>query len=173
METKECRHCKQPIHVNARRCQHCQGMQGWISDQKDPRMLAAVLIPLVIVLGVVITMTRTITKLPERNEISTSSLAVTNVTYRFGTVSNKDYIYVYGDLTNSSNLDTGKTYLRVNLLNQQNALIDTFVQDTDCVSVPAKETRRFRVVAYTPARQEEIKKTEVVVERCRARGRWE
>ncbi len=57
METKECRHCKQPIHKDARRCQHCQGMQGWISDQKDPRMLALVLIPLILILGSVVFMT--------------------------------------------------------------------------------------------------------------------
>ncbi len=173
METKECRHCKQPIHKDARRCQHCQGMQGWISDQKDPRMLAVVFIPLLIILGIVLMMTRTITKPLERNEINTSSLSVTNIAYRFGTVSNRDYIYVYGDLSNSSGLDAAKTYLRVNLLGQRNTLIDTFVQDTDCVSVPAKETRRFRIVAYTPARPEEIKKAEVVVERCKARGRWD
>ncbi len=173
METKECRHCKQPIHKDARRCQHCQGMQSWISDQKDPRMLAMVFIPLIIILAVVLTMTRHIAKLPERSEISPASLSVANVVYRFSNAANSDYIYVYGDLSNSSNLDAAKIYLRVNLLGQQNTLIDTFVQDPDCVTVPAQATKRFRIVAYTPAKPEEIKKADVVVERVRARGKWD
>ncbi len=79
METKECRHCKQPIHKDARRCQHCQGMQGWISDQKDPRMLAVVFIPLIIILGVVLTMTRTITKPLERNDLAPSSFSIRGI----------------------------------------------------------------------------------------------
>jgi hypothetical protein len=173
METKECRHCKQPIHKDARRCQHCQGMQGWISDQKDPRMLTVVFIPLLLILGGVIIMTRTITKLPERSEINPASFSVANITYRFGNFANRDYIYVYGDLTNTSNLDAARTFLRVNLLDQQNKPIDTFVQDTDCVTVPAKETKRFRIVAYTPTRSEEVKKAEIIVDRCRAKGRWD
>jgi hypothetical protein len=173
METKECRHCKQPIHKDARRCQHCQGMQSWISDQKDPRMWVVIFVPLFLILGGVIMMSRTITKLPERSEINPASLSVANITYRFGNSANRDYIYVYGDLSNASNLDASRTYLRVNLLDQQNKLIDTFVQDTDCVTVPAKETKRFRIVAYTPARPEEVKKAEVIVDRCRAKGRWD
>ncbi len=62
MGTKECRHCKQPIHHDARRCQHCQGMQSWIADQKDPRMVALVFIPLVLILGGFMIMARTISK---------------------------------------------------------------------------------------------------------------
>lgn len=173
METKECRHCKQPIHKDARRCQHCQGMQGWISDQKDPRMLAVVFIPLFLILGGVIFMTRTVVKLPERTEISPSSLSIANVTYRFGNSANRDYVYVYGDLSNSSDLDAGRTYLRVNLFDQRDKQVDTFVQDTDCVTVPANSTKRFRIVAYTPAKPEEVKKAEVVVDRCRAKGKWD
>ena len=82
METKECRHCKQPIHKDARRCQHCQGMLGWISDQKDPRTLAVVFIPLLIIIGIVFTMTRTITKPLEKSDINRVSLTIANVSYR-------------------------------------------------------------------------------------------
>jgi predicted nucleic acid-binding Zn ribbon protein len=173
METKECRHCKQSIHKDARRCQHCQGMQGWISDQKDPRMMAVVLIPALIILVGVFMMTRTFAKLPGRSEINPASLSVSNITFRFGHSANRDYIYIYGDLANSSSIEASQTYLRVNLLNQNNTQVDTFVQDTGCVSVPAKETKRFRIVAYTPAKPAEVKKAEVSVDRCRARGRWD
>lgn len=173
METKECRHCKQPIHKDARRCQHCQGMQGWISDQKDPRMLAVVFIPLLIILAGTIWLSKTVVKPLDRRDIDRSSLTITNVTYRFGSASNRDSIYVYGDLTNSSSLDAGRTCLRVNLRNRQNTIIDTFVQDTEGGIVPANSTRRFRVVAYTPARPDEVKKAEVAVERSRTRGQWD
>ena len=36
-----------------------------------------------------------------------------------------------------------------------------------------RETKRFRIMAETPARPDEIKKAEVVVERIRAKGRWD
>ena len=173
METKECRHCKQPIHRDARRCQHCQGMQSWISDQKDPRMIAVVFIPLVLVFVYGYFQLKSVTKPIERSEMNPASLSVANITYRFGNAANRDYVYVYGDLSNSTSLDAGKIYLRVNLFDQKNTLIDTFVQDPDCASVPAKDSKRFRIVAYTPAKPEEIKKAEVVVERVRARGRWD
>ncbi len=169
METKECRHCKQPIHKDARRCQHCQGMQGWISDQKDPRMLAVVFIPLIIFLGIALTMTRTVTKPLERNDLTPTSLSIKNVAYRFGAAA----IFVSGEATNSSDRDAGKTCLRVNLIGQDNKLIDSFVQSMDISIVPAKGTSRFRLMAETPARPDEIRKAEVVVERVRARGRWD
>ncbi len=172
METKECRHCKQPIHKNARRCQHCQGMQAWISDQKDPRMLAVVFVPLLVILGVVFAMSRTITKPLERNEVDRSSLSVTNVTYRFGSPASSHNVFVYDEVSNSSAADAGQTCLRVNLLGQQGKVIDSFVQNMDVTMAPAKRTTRFRIVAETPARPEEIKKAEVTVERSRSRGRW-
>lgn len=173
METKECRHCKQPIHKDARRCQHCQGMQGWIADQKDPRLQFLVFGILLAFVAAIYPMMRMVTKPLARGEINPESLSVANVTYRFGNSANRDYIYVYGDLSNASDLDAQQTYLRVNLLDQSNKQVDTFVQDASCVSVTAKATKRFRVVAYTPARAEEIKKAEVIVERVRARGKWD
>ncbi len=173
MGTKECRHCKQPIHKDARRCQHCQGMQGWISDQKDPRMLAVVFIPLIIFIGIALTMTRTITKPLERNDLTPTSLSIKNVAYRFGAGAASSHIFVFGEVSNSSGQDAGKTCLRVNIWDQQNNLIDNFVQSMDVSMVPAKGAVRFRLMAETPARKEEIKKVEVMVERIRARGRWD
>jgi hypothetical protein len=37
----------------------------------------------------------------------------------------------------------------------------------------ARESKRFRIVAETPAKPEEIKRAEVLVERVRAKGRWD
>lgn len=173
METKECRHCKQPIHKDARRCQHCQAMQGWISDQKDPRVLAMIFIPMIIIFGIVFSMTRTLTKPLERSDIDRNSLSITNVSYRFGTASNSDRIFVYGEVSNASTVAAGQTCLRVSLIGQDNKIIDSFVQNLDSSGVSAKETKRFRLAAETPARIGEIKKAEVVVERVRAKGKWD
>lgn len=167
------RPCKQPIHKDARRCQHCQGMQGWISDQKDPRMIAVVFIPIIIILGIVLTMSRTITKPLERHDIDRTSLSIANVSYRFGTDSKSDRIFVYGEVSNASAVDAGQTCLRVNLYGQDNKIIDSFVQSMDSTGISARETKRVRLVAETAAKPEEIKKAEVVVERVRARGRWD
>ena len=173
METKECRHCKQPIHKDARRCQHCQGMQSWISDQKDPRMWMLAFVPLVIFLVLIFFVFRDVTKPLERSELSPSSLSIKDVSYRYGTGPSSSTIFVSGEVSNTSEQDAGKTCLRVNLLGQHDKLIDSFVQSMDVSFVPAKGTSRFRLVAGTPARPEEIRKAAVVVERIRARGRWD
>jgi len=147
METKECRHCKQPIHKDARRCQHCQAMQGWISDQKDPRMYMMIFVPLLLIMAGTIWMSRTITKPMERHDIEKASLTVANVSYRFGTDSKNERIFVYGEVTNASAVEAGQTCLRVNLLGQDNKIIDSFVQSMDSSWISARETKRFRIVA--------------------------
>ncbi len=173
METKECRHCKQPIHRDARRCQHCQGMQGWISDQKDPRILALLFIPLLLLIVYAFYQFRLVTEPLDRNAINGTSISISNVSYRFGADSKHDRIFVSGEVSNASAVDAGQTRLRVNLFGQENKIIDSFVQNLDSSGISARETKRFRLVADTPAKPEEIKKAEVVVERVRARGRWD
>lgn len=173
METKECRHCRQPIHKDARRCQHCQGMQTWISDQKDPRMWVVIFVPLLLILVGTFWMSRAITKPLERSEIEKASLSISNVSYRFGSDSKSDRVFVYGEVSNASAVEAGQTCLRVNLFGRDNKIIDSFVQSMDSSWISAHETKRFRIMADTPARQDEIKKAEVVVERVRAKGRWD
>jgi len=148
-------------------------MQGWISDQKDPRTLAVIFIPLLIIIGIVFTMSRTITKPLERSDIDRASLTIANVSYRFGGTSKSDRIFVYGEVSNASAAEAGQTCLRVNLFGQGNKIIDSFVQSMDSSWLSARETKRFRIVAETPANQEEIKRAEVVIERVRAKGRWD
>lgn len=173
METKECRHCKQPIHKDARRCQHCQGMQSWISDQKDPRVWLVVFVPILIVIAFFIWLPQLVTKPLERTEIDKTSLSIANVSYRFSPSTGSQTIYIYGDISNSSLVDAGQTCVRVNLVGDRNKVIDSFVQIIDRSIVPAKATSRFRVMAQTPASPDEIKKADVVVERSRTRGRWD
>ena len=109
----------------------------------------------------------------ERSDIDRASLSIANVSYRFVSDSKSDRIFVYGDMSNASAVDAGQTCLRVNLFGQDNKIIDSFVQSMESSGVSARETKRFRLVAETPAKPEEIKKAEVVVERVRAKGRWD
>ncbi len=173
METKECRHCKQPIHKDARRCQHCQGMQGWISDQRDPRTLFLVFGILLVFFAAIYPMTRVISRPLERNDLAPSSLSIRNVSYRFGSGADSSHIFVSGEVSNLSDRDAGKTCLRVNLLGRDDRIVDSFVQSMDISIVPAKGTARFRLAAETPTRPEEIRKAEVTAERVRARGSWD
>lgn len=173
METKECRHCRQLIHKDARRCQLCQGMQSWISDQKDPRMWLVIFVPVLLILTGTIWMSRSVTKSVERSDIEKASLSIANVSYRFGSHSKSDRIFVYGEVSNVSAVDAGQTCLRVNLFGKDKKIIDSVVQSMDSSWISARETKRFRIVAETPAQPEEIEKAEVVVERVRAKGRWD
>jgi hypothetical protein len=95
------------------------------------------------------------------------------VSYRFGSTPKSDRIFVYGEASNASAVDAGQTCLRVNLFGQDNKIIDSFVQSMDGSGVVSRETKRFRIVAETPAKPDEIKKAEVVIERVRAKGKWD
>ena len=61
----------------------------------------------------------------------------------------------------------------MNLFGPDNKIVDSVVQGMDSTWIAAREKKRFRIVAETPARPGEIKKAEVVVERVRAKGRWD
>jgi hypothetical protein len=76
-------------------------------------------------------------------------------------------------VSNTASTEAGQTCLRVNLFGEDKKIIDSFVQSMDGFGVPAKGMKLFRIVAETPVKPEEIKKAEVVVERSRARGRWD
>jgi hypothetical protein len=147
-------------------------MQGWISDQKDPRTLAVVFIPILLLMVYAFYQFRSVTKPLETNEISSTSLSISNVSYKFGSTAKSDRVFVYGEVSNGSAVDAGRTCLRVNLFGQDNKIIDSFVQSMDSSWLSARETKRFRIVTETPSKPEEIKRAEVVVERVRAMGRW-
>jgi hypothetical protein len=148
-------------------------MQGWISDQKDPRMWVVIFVPLLLILVGTIWTSRAVIKPLERTEIDKASLSIANVSYRFGSTPKSDRIFVYGEVANASAVDAGQTCLRVNLFGQDNKIIDSFVQSMDSSWLSAREAKRFRIVAETPAKPEEIKRAEVVVERVRTKGRWD
>jgi len=80
---------------------------------------------------------------------------------------------VYGEVANASAVDAGQTCLRVNLFGQDNKIIDSFVQSMDSSWLSAREAKRFRIVAETSAKPEEIKRAEIMIERVREKGRWD
>lgn len=131
------------------------------------------LIPVLLLIVYAFYQFRLVSKPLERNEITSASISISNVSYRFGAGAKSDRIFVYGEVSNASAVDTGQTCLRVNLFGQDSKIIDSFVQSMDSFGISARETKRFRIVADTPAKPEEIKKAEVVVERVRAKGRWD
>jgi hypothetical protein len=86
-------------------------MQGWISDQKDPRMWVVIFVPLFLIIAGTMWMSRAVTKPLERTEIDKASLSISNVSYRFGSAPKSDRLYVYGEVSNSSAVAAGQTCL--------------------------------------------------------------
>ncbi|MBI5527120.1 MAG: hypothetical protein HY897_12365 [Deltaproteobacteria bacterium] len=176
METKECRHCRQPIHKDARRCQHCHGHQSWISDQTDPRMMAGMVV-FFVALGLLafVAVTRTAARLDPTESSRESlrpSVAVSDVSYRFGKGNNADQVYVMGEVANSSDVDAADVFLRIDLRDREGKLVDSFMEGLWKLVIPARVKTRFRTTTSTPIAPEDVARIEVAVERARKADKW-
>jgi hypothetical protein len=173
MDTKECRHCKQPIHKDARRCHHCQSAQSWMADQKDPRYLWFALAVIIGLLAIFIGLANKMPDFVSGQESGTPELSVSDIQFVFGTGTNSDRIFVMGELSHVDGPGAARIVLRVNLFNQEGALIDSFLDEPRDLVVPHREKARFRVQTITPMAPSDVAKAEVIVERSRSRGRFD
>jgi hypothetical protein len=172
MDTKACRHCRQLIAVDARLCQHCHGYQSWLASYKDPRYG---LIWPVLLFMVLIGWAWALSHALPGNEAGAEQpvLTVSNVSTRIAPVAEGQQMFVTGHVRNSSSKDAVRIRFRVNLFDDANHLIDTFVGLDAWLIVPANSTSPFRVFAPIAVAAAQIKRTEVLVERADARGRFD
>jgi hypothetical protein len=173
MDTKPCRHCKQPIHKDARRCQHCLSAQSWMADHKDPRYLFVTLAAIIVIMAIFVGFMNLMPDMLTGGQGEPPVLAVSEVEYVFGTGSVSDRIFVMGELTNETGTDAAAPVLRTNLWNNGGKLLDSFLDEARRLVVPAHGKARFRVDALTPVTPSDIGRIEVLVERNRARNRFD
>ena len=116
MDTKQCRHCRQPIDRDARLCQFCHGYQSWLSSQRDPRFA---LVWIVIILLVVALFVGGVSRsFPDTERAAPPSLTVTNVSTRMVTTPEGQQLFVLGDVHNLSPHDAVSVWFRVRLLGE-------------------------------------------------------
>src|SRR5712664_3667759 len=107
MDTKECRHCKQPIHPQARICQHCKGNQGWFASQTDPRfslvilgLFLLILVPLFIWLPDMM--------FSSTNRVGVPKLVVAGTSVRYIGTPDGARVLALGQLRNESELEASR-----------------------------------------------------------------
>jgi len=172
MDTKECRHCKQPIHAQARICQHCKGSQSWIANQTDPRFLAMTLgLIVLIVVPLFILLSSQLSSLTE--SAAAPAVLVTGTSVRYTDTPEGARVFVLGRIQNTSRVDASRIWFRVELFDASDRLLDTLLQEQSGLVVPGSGSKPFRITGLISVAPTEVKRTAVSVERVRERGKYD
>jgi hypothetical protein len=172
MNTKECRHCKQPIHAEARICQHCKSNQGWFANQTDPRftvvilaVILAILVPLFIWLPDLI--------LSSSDPKGRPNLVVAGTSVSYAGTPDGTRVLALGQVKNESQVEASRIWLRLELFDASDRVLDTILQEQSGLIVPRSGTKPFRIMALTTVSPRDIKRAAVTVERLRERGKYD
>ena len=175
MATKECRHCRQQIHPEARRCHQCRASQGWIADQTDPRVWILALGVLVALVGpLIVFMFYTVNRIEARDIPRASPvLQVEGVRVEFQPTGLGLRSHVVGTVVNQGSTDAGAIWIRVVYRGPDRKPLETFLEEAVGLLVPAGESRLFRVSEIVALSAEKAADIEVTVARSRAPERWD
>jgi hypothetical protein len=172
IDTKPCRHCRQPVAVDARLCQHCHGFQSWWANQRDPRyQLIWPVLVLALMAGFFLLMQRQFDPIEDRGE--PPHLAVSDTSSRVVAASEGQRMFVLGRVQNTSSRDAATVWFRVNLFDDANHVVDSFLAQSPGLIVPGNGSVAFRVFGPLSVAAADVKRTEVTVERAKARSKWE
>jgi len=172
IDTKPCRHCRQPIAVDARLCQHCHGYQSWTANERDPRYWVVWPILVFVVLAAFLFLMRT-TFEPGEDHGQPPRLTVSETTTRVVPASDGQRIFVLGRVQNTSSNDAATIWFRVNLFDESNQLVDSFLAQSQGLVVPGNGSTTFRVVGSISVAAANVKRVEVTVERAKVRSKWD
>jgi hypothetical protein len=172
MDTKQCRHCKQPIHPDARICQHCRSSQSWWGSQRDLRFAIGwfVLFFVIFMPGMFFFINRGISS---DEPVAVPNLVVSDVSERFVASPEGARLFVLGTVRNTSSSDASRVWFRVNVLNNGGKLIESLLSQEPGLVVPSGKSVQFRVTELLSVPASEAARTEVVVERARVATKWD
>lgn len=172
METKPCRHCKEPMQVDARICPHCRSSQSWWGSQRDPRFaIGWFALFLVIFVPFMYFFPRHM--LSDDEAAAAPVLAVSDVSPRVVSTSDGHRLFVLGTVRNSSSTDASRVWFRVNVLDGAGKSMDTMLLQDPGLVVPSGKAASFRVTDLLSVPSADPEHVEVVVERARAASRWD
>jgi hypothetical protein len=172
MDAKECRHCRQPIHPQARICQHCKGNQSWFAGQTDPRFQAMILGGILLILvPLVIWLPDLIFSSAEPR--GAPKLVVTGTSVRYTDTPEGTRVFVLGQVRNESRIEAARIWLRLELFDASDRVLDTLLQEQSGLVVAGSASRPFRVTGLVGAPPKDVKRVAVTVERARERGKYD
>jgi hypothetical protein len=170
MDTKPCRQCKQPIHPDARLCQHCHGFQSWIAGQRDPRFFG-------VTFGVIILLLFSLFLIPMHalsglSKVDTgNALSISDTSFRYAQTPEGIRVATFGMIHNGSHVDHSHVWFRINEYDDSGKVVDTMLIEDPGLLVKAGATTPFRVTGLLSVGQSDVKRSEVLVERSTRRGK--
>jgi hypothetical protein len=172
MDTRLCRHCKQPIHPEARVCQHCRSSQSWWGNNHDPRFMLGwfVLVVAVFVPLAYFGINRTISG---DEPAEAPNLVVSDVSTRVATKPEGARIFVLGVACNSSSRDASRIWFRVSIRDGGGKLVDTLLLEDRGLLVPSEKSIPFRISGLLSTGSLDGARTEVAVERAKVANKWD
>lgn len=172
MNTKECRHCRQPIHEQARICQHCKGNQGWFANQTDPRFTVFLIgAMLLIFIPLAIWLPDLMFRSAEPK--ASPNLVVAGTTVHYAALTDGTRVLALGQVRNESQAEASRIWMRLELFDASGQLIDTVLQEQSGLIVPQSGAKPFRITAMTTVSPSDVKRVVVTVERARERGKYD
>jgi hypothetical protein len=171
-DVKPCRHCRQPIAADARLCQHCHGFQSWLAGPHDPRFqLVWPAVFVIFMAGLLFFMKRTLEIGDGKAE--QPRLEVSDVTQRVVPSSEGQRLYVFGRIRNKSSQDAASIWFRVNAFDDADHVVDGFLAQSSGLIVSGNGSTTFRIYGPLSVAGGDVKRTEVAVERAKARDKWD
>jgi hypothetical protein len=172
-DTKNCRHCGEPILAIARVCKHCLSNQGWYASQRDPRYLLLVVPIVLLFVAVPLVVISFIEKIPDRaisqNDTCRGLVTGRSTSYDVRTIDEHDHLFVRVQVENRSKVDISDPVIRVEIVDGNGAVKDTFIRTVYGANIPPSQPYLLRVEGDTTVDRSSIKevRAQVVGAACR------
>lgn len=172
MDTKRCRHCKEPMQADARVCPHCRSSQWWWGSQRDPRFaISWIVVFLLIFLGFMYYFPRH--AFSDDEPVAAPRLEVSDVSTRVVTTPQGSRLFVLGTVRNASSHDASRVWFRVRIVDGAGKLLDTMLLQDPGLVVPGGKAVPFRVSDLMSTSSADPGRVDVAVERARPASRWD
>jgi len=177
-ETKNCRHCGEPIIAVARVCKHCRSNQTWFSNQRDPRYLW-VLLPVVLLavaapIGVISLVEGKAkrTLLQDQNDSCRGLVAVKSKSYEIRTIDKHERMFVLVEVENKSPGHVSNPAIRVEILDANGEVKDTFIRSVYGADIGPNRPYLLRVEGDTVIDGSLVKSVRVEVTSAVCKSAW-
>ena len=175
-ETKNCRHCGEPILAVARVCKHCRSNQSWYASQRDPRYFLFIL-PLVLALVavplVIIGLTEKRASLAVAQKESCRGLVVVkSSSFDIRTIEAHDHLFVRVQVENRSTVDVSDPVVRVLVVDANGDVKDTFIRAVYGANIPANQPYLLRVEGDISVERSSIKEVRAQVASAVCKAAW-
>ncbi|MDR1530060.1 MAG: hypothetical protein LBS40_06665 [Burkholderiales bacterium] len=162
--SKPCKHCYQPIHPQARICQHCLSHQSWIGNNQDPRFPFVIFGGGAVVFLILFLFVHFFDSRKDNEKSSSpvaSSIVLSDIKTRFALCSETCEIYIIGEAHNASKQAQSGIVFEVRLFDNEDHVADYLLLKQAKLRIAAQNSSKFRIRGETLLKPNEIKNVEV------------